>query len=71
MVSLPFLSEVSTSEAIRHCLHLLMINGLYFWRAKTEEAHLLQDPTYTAYALYMKNNGIGAKLKRLIGKKIL
>jgi len=36
---------------------LLIINYMYFMRAKTEERHLSRDPTYVAYALWMNEHG--------------
>ena len=37
----------------------LLVNGIYFWRAKTEEAHLLaEDPKYRAYHAYMAQHGL-------------
>jgi hypothetical protein len=28
---------------------LSIVSGIYYWRAKTEERHLLADPEYRAY----------------------
>lgn len=59
MASTPFL--VATTEhwsvAIKHCLMLLVVNFMYFWRAKTEERHLSRDPAYVSYALWMNDHG--------------
>ena len=35
---------------LRLCAMLLLVNGLYALRARTEERHLLHDPVYQAYA---------------------
>ena len=49
----------SPVEAIRNSFFLLVVNGIYFWRAKTEEAHLLaEDPKYRAYHAYMAQHGL-------------
>ena len=37
---------------------------IYFLRARTEEAHLSQDPTYVEYALWMNEHGKLAFLGR-------
>lgn len=73
LISMPFLSAVSPSVAIKHCLLLLMVNFVYFLRAKTEERHLSWDADYVTYANYIEANGtfsyIGRKLPFLRFKK--
>lgn len=50
ILSMPFLVTAGGPlEALRNCALLLMVNGVYYWRAKTEEKHLLADPAYRAY----------------------
>ncbi|MEZ5680024.1 MAG: protein-S-isoprenylcysteine methyltransferase [Erythrobacter sp.] len=58
--TLPFLvSSGNPVEAIRNSFFLLVVNGIYFWRAKTEEAHLLgEDPKYREYHAYMARHGL-------------
>ena len=58
LVSVPFISIESPYAAIKHCLLLLLVNFIYFMRAKTEERHLSQDPTYVQYATAMNERGI-------------
>ena len=36
---------------------LAAISGVYYWRAKTEEWHLGQDPVYRAYSDWMLRQG--------------
>ncbi|WP_379921940.1 methyltransferase family protein [Erythrobacter sp. R86502] len=65
---LPFLvTSGSTADAIRNSVCLLIVNGIYYWRARTEEAHLLaEDPKYGAYHAWMDRHGlITAPLARL------
>ena len=65
---MPFLvTSGSTSDAVRNTLCLLAVNAIYFWRAKTEEAHLLaEDAKYRDYHAWMAQNGvITAPLVRL------
>lgn len=66
LISLPFLSEASYADALQNCILLLGVNGIYFLRARTEEAHLSQFPEYVAYAEAMNERSIFAPLARLI-----
>ena len=70
-VSMPFLSALSATEALRASMALLLLNGVYYLRAKTEERHLSSDPDYVAYVNWMASHSLYAKLKRLIRKKTL
>ena len=46
-------------EPLRNCIFLLAVNAIYFWRAKTEEAHLLaEDPKYREYHAWMEQHGL-------------
>ena len=65
---LPFLvTSGSPLEALRNCVFLLVVNAIYYWRARTEEAHLLaEDPKYAEYHAWMEERGIiTAPLARL------
>ncbi|MFY0310193.1 methyltransferase family protein [Leisingera sp. D0M16] len=66
LLSVPFFTTEGAAEALRHCLLLLGINGIYFLRAKAEEKHLSEDPTYVAYALWIEQHGMLRWLGRLI-----
>ncbi|MBU2341986.1 MAG: protein-S-isoprenylcysteine methyltransferase, partial [Alphaproteobacteria bacterium] len=38
---------------------LLCVNAIYYWRARTEEAHLLaEDPKYREYHAWMGERGL-------------
>ncbi|AUX69445.1 protein-S-isoprenylcysteine methyltransferase [Porphyrobacter sp. HT-58-2] len=69
---LPFLvTNGSTADAIRNSFFLLVVNGIYYWRARTEEAHLLaEDEKYRQYHAWMEAHGLItaplARLKRAI-----
>ncbi|MFN3865033.1 MAG: methyltransferase family protein [Erythrobacter sp.] len=69
---LPFLvTSGAAVDAVRNSFFLLVVNGIYYWRARTEEAHLLaEDPKYAAYHAWMEQHGLItaplAKLKRMI-----
>ncbi len=65
---LPFLVTSGTwLDGLRNCVFLLVVNGIYYWRARTEEAHLLaEDPKYREYHAWMESYGlITAPLARL------
>lgn len=65
---LPFLvTSGSGLDALRNSVFLLVVNGIYYWRARTEEAHLLaEDPKYREYHAWMEAHGtITAPLARL------
>jgi protein-S-isoprenylcysteine O-methyltransferase Ste14 len=67
LISVPFVVTGSLADALTNCLLLAGINLIYFARAKTEERHLLRDPAYQAYALWMRAYGPGARLRRAMG----
>lgn len=56
--TLPFLAvDHNPVDMIRNTAILLMVAGVYYWRARTEERHLASDPAYRAYAEWMERNG--------------
>jgi protein-S-isoprenylcysteine O-methyltransferase Ste14 len=63
--SVPFAVAGGGAEQLRHALMLLVLNGIYFLRARTEERHLSQDPRYVEYALWMNENGALSWLGRV------
>jgi len=71
-IFMPFLvTSGSPVDAIRNCFFLAVVNAIYYWRARTEEAHLLaEDPRYREYYDWMEENGVItaplARLKRWI-----
>jgi protein-S-isoprenylcysteine O-methyltransferase Ste14 len=63
---LPFLATTgSMVDMIRNTAVLAMVSGVYYWRARTEERHLSEDPAYRDYAAWMERNG---PIPRLFGK---
>jgi len=59
------------ADAVRNSIFLLIVNGIYYWRARTEEAHLLaEDAKYRDYHGWMEQHGIItaplARLKRML-----
>jgi protein-S-isoprenylcysteine O-methyltransferase Ste14 len=65
LISIPFVSSQGWSEAVRNCGVLLLLNLVYYARARTEERHLSADPTYIAYALWMNERGLLRLIARL------
>ena len=61
---MPFLATSgSMVDMIRNTTLLAIVTGIYYWRARTEERHLMADPAYREYAEWMERNG---PLPRLI-----
>ncbi|WP_170396574.1 methyltransferase family protein [Ruegeria arenilitoris] len=63
MLYMPFLSAVGPEAALQSCILLLGVNALYYARAKTEEKHLMTDEDYHAYADWIAENGLIARLR--------
>ena len=57
--ALPFLvTNGGLLEAVRNVVGLALVSGIYYWRARTEEAHLLrEDAKYREYHAWMSRNG--------------
>lgn len=66
--AMPFLVTGSPVEAIRNTVFLGIVSGIYYWRARTEEAHLLaEDAKYREYHAWMTRHGaITAPLGRFL-----
>ena len=55
---LPFLSVTgSWIDVARNCTLLAITSAVYYWRARTEEQHLLEDPIYGTYHGWMERHG--------------
>lgn len=66
LIAIPFISEQGFFDAFKNCCMLLLVNYLYFLRAKTEERHLSKDPTYVQYATVMNHVGIFSFISKRI-----
>lgn len=57
---MPFLvTSHSMVDVVRNTFFLGCVSAIYYWRAKTEERHLLQeDPKYRDYYNWMEENGV-------------
>ncbi len=57
LATMPFLATSgSYVDMIRNAAIMAVVTGIYYWRAKTEEKHLLSDPAYKEYAEWMDRN---------------
>jgi len=58
--TLPFLATThSHSDMVRNTVTLGLVSAVYYWRARTEEAHLLAvDAKYRAYHAWMAEYGV-------------
>ncbi len=63
---LPFFATTgSVSDMIRNSFIMALVSAVYYWRARTEERHLMADPAYREYAQWMERN---APLPRLLAR---
>jgi protein-S-isoprenylcysteine O-methyltransferase Ste14 len=54
-----FVSSGSLVDVIRNTFFLAVVSGIYYWRARTEEAHLLgEDAKYREYHAWMQDHGL-------------
>jgi protein-S-isoprenylcysteine O-methyltransferase Ste14 len=64
-----FVTSNSLTDVVRNTFFLMVTNAIYFWRAKTEEAHLsLEDPKYVEYSRWMEQNGLITSAIRRLGR---
>ncbi|MBI1364237.1 MAG: isoprenylcysteine carboxyl methyltransferase [Proteobacteria bacterium] len=65
LVSVPFVPHMGWAATVKFCLALLLVNFVYFMRARTEERHLSADRDYVQYALYMNDHSLFSFMGRL------
>ncbi len=67
--TMPFIATSGSSvDAIRNTCILALVSAIYYWRARTEERHLLaEDAKYRAYWAWA---GQGAPVTRWIGRML-
>ncbi|KLE35049.1 protein-S-isoprenylcysteine methyltransferase [Aurantiacibacter luteus] len=66
---MPFLvTGGSLTDMVRNTVFLAVVSGIYYWRARTEEAHLLlEDERYGAYHAWMQEHGaVTSRLARVL-----
>ncbi len=75
LATMPFLvTSGSPVDMVRNTAVLALVSGVYYWRAKTEEKHLMADPAYAEYAAWMDRNAPITRgfnrLRGLLGARI-
>lgn len=63
-IHLPFLTTLGAEDAVRNTLLLVIVNIIYYLRARTEERHLMADPDYQAYSAWIARHGVLERLGR-------
>ena len=58
LTAAPFLTALTTWHAITATAAMVVVNGIYYGRARMEEKHLSEDPDYVAYALRMNDESM-------------
>jgi protein-S-isoprenylcysteine O-methyltransferase Ste14 len=68
--TLPFLvTNGSAVDAVRNTVVLALVSAVYWWRAKTEEAHLLaEDAKYREYHAWMGEHALIPRLLSRLGR---
>ncbi|MCC6942032.1 MAG: protein-S-isoprenylcysteine methyltransferase, partial [Novosphingobium sp.] len=72
LASLPFLvTSGSMVDAIRNTVILGLVSAVYYWRARTEEKHLLaEDAKYREYHAWMDEHGPITRVLRRLSKAV-
>lgn len=72
LATLPFLTTSgSMVDAIRNTVILGLVSAVYYWRARTEEQHLLaEDAKYREYHAWMAQHGAIASVLRKLTRRI-
>jgi len=61
----------SVSDAVRNTVMLAVVSGIYYWRARTEEAHLLaEDAKYRKYHAWMAENALITRAFSKLGERL-
>ncbi|HMO68758.1 MAG TPA: LUD domain-containing protein, partial [Novosphingobium sp.] len=70
--TLPFLvTSGSTVDMVRNTVLLALVSAVYYWRAKTEEKHLLaEDPKYRDYYDWMERNALITRSLHRLGSAL-
>jgi protein-S-isoprenylcysteine O-methyltransferase Ste14 len=63
LIYVPWINTLSHGQALLNCILLLGISITYFVRAKTEEAHLREDPAYLDYNNWFESNNLWQRIK--------
>lgn len=70
LATLPFFATTGNmTDMIRNSFVMLVVAGVYYWRARTEERHLSADPAYREYAEWMERHGPLPRLIRFLSRR--
>ncbi|WP_336986973.1 protein-S-isoprenylcysteine methyltransferase [Altererythrobacter aquiaggeris] len=71
--TMPFMvTSGNIVDVIRNTFFLGVVSAIYYWRARTEEAHLLgEDPKYREYYDWMAQHGLITRNMRRIGRLVI
>lgn len=72
LATLPFLTTTNSMvDAVRNTVILGLVSGVYYWRARTEEAHLLaEDAKYREYHAWMGEHGLVTGTLNRVGRML-
>jgi len=71
LATMPFLvTSGSFTDFVRNTVLMALVSAVYYWRAKTEEKHLLSDPAYKDYAEWMDRNAPIPRLLNAIKRRV-
>ena len=63
--TLPFIvTSGSLADALRNTALMALVSAVYYWRARTEEEHLLADPAYQAYYDWSEEHAVWRRFLR-------
>jgi hypothetical protein len=63
LIFVPWVNQFGPKQALICCALLLLLNGVYYLRARTEEAHLSTDPEYRAYRHWFDNHTMWQRIR--------
>ena len=66
LTAAPFLTALTTWAAITATAALLVVNCIYYGRARMEEKHLSEDPDYVTYALQMNDRSMFRRIAQAV-----
>jgi len=64
LIAIPFCASPHWQDNLRACVMLSSVNLVYFFRAKTEETHLMADRDYRIYARWVDQFGLCASIRK-------
>ena len=62
LIFVPWINTINNTHALINTVLLLALTGIYAVRAKTEEAHLLEDSDYQAYVAWFDSHNLWQRI---------